>query len=64
MGKILKMHKNMLKTSLQHIAVVLCKKNGSKKQIIFEKGDYFENCKNGHKVNAIDFAKSSGWVKY
>ena len=29
-------------------------KNGSKKQLIFEKGDYFENCKNGHKVNATD----------
>ena len=40
----LKMQKNMLKTFLQHIAVVLCKKNGSKNRLIFEKWDYFENC--------------------
>ena len=38
----LKMHKNMLKTFLQHIAVVLCK-NGSKKQLILEKWEHFEN---------------------
>ena len=40
----LKMQKNMLKTFLQHIVVVLCKKNGSKNRLIFEKWDYFENC--------------------
>ena len=38
----LKMHKNMLKTFLQHIAVVLWK-NGSKKQLILEKWEHFEN---------------------
>ena len=42
LGQKLKMHKNMLKTFLQHIAVVLCK-NGSKKQLILEKWEHFEN---------------------
>ena len=46
----LKMHKNMLKTFLQHIAVVLCKK-------------WPKMAKNGHQAKAIDFAKSSLWVK-
>ena len=31
LGQKLKMHKNMLKTFLQHIAVVLCKKRLQKK---------------------------------
>ena len=44
LGQKLKMHKNMLKTFLQHIAVVLCKKNGSKKQLILQKWEHFENC--------------------
>ena len=43
LGQKLKMHKNMLKTFLQHIAVVLCWKNGSKKQLILEKWEHFEN---------------------
>ena len=43
LGQKLKMQKNMLKTFLQHIAVVLCKK-GSKKQLIFQKWEHFENC--------------------
>ena len=42
LGQKLKMHKNMLKTFLQHIAAVLCK-NGSKKQLILEKWEHFEN---------------------
>ena len=44
LGQKLKMHKNMLKTFLQQIVVVLWKKNGSKKQLIFEKWEHFENC--------------------
>ena len=43
LGQKVKMHKNMLKTFLQHIAVVLYKK-GSKKQLIFEKWEHFKNC--------------------
>ena len=43
LGQKLKMHKNMLKTFLQHIAVVLCKK-WLQKQLIFEKWEHFENC--------------------
>ena len=43
LGQKLKMHKNMLKTFLQHIAVVLCKKR-LQKQLIFEKWEHFENC--------------------
>ena len=39
----LKMHKDMLKRFLQHVAVVLCK-NGSKKQLILQKWEHFENC--------------------
>ena len=42
LGQNLKMHKNMLKTFLQLIAVVLCK-NGSKKQLISEKWEHFQN---------------------
>ena len=42
LGQKLKIHKNMLKTFLQHIAVVLCKKR-LKKQLIFEKWEHFEN---------------------
>ena len=36
------MHKNILKTFLQHIAVVLCKKR-LQKQPTFEKWEHFEN---------------------
>ena len=43
LGQKLKMHKNMLKTFLQHIAVVLCKKR-LQKQLIFEKWEHFKNC--------------------
>ena len=43
LGQNLKMHKNMLKTFLQHIAVVLCK-NGSTKELILEKWEHFKNC--------------------
>ena len=43
LGQKLKIHKNMLKTFLQHIAVVLCKKR-LKKKLIFQKWEHFENC--------------------
>ena len=43
LGQKLKMQKNMLKTCLQHIAVVLCKKR-LEKQLIFKKREHFENC--------------------
>ena len=33
----------MLQRFLQHIAVVLCKKNDSKIKIIFEKKEHFKN---------------------
>ena len=39
----LKMHKNILKGFVQHIAVVICK-NASKNHLVFEKLDHFENC--------------------
>ena len=44
LGQKLKMHKNMLKTFLQHIAVVLCKKPLEKTQLIFQKWHHFQNC--------------------
>ena len=43
LGQKLKMHKNMLKTFLQHIAVVPCKKR-LQKHLILEKWEHFENC--------------------
>ena len=45
LGQKLKMHKNMLKTFLQHIAVVLCKKKQLQKQLIFKKWEHSENGK-------------------
>ena len=39
----LKMHKNILKTFLQHIKLFYAK-NGSKKLVIFEKREHFKNC--------------------
>ena len=44
LGQKLKMHKNMLKTFLQHIAVVLWKKIAPKNQLILEKWELFKNC--------------------
>ena len=55
----LKMHKNMPKTFLQHIAVVLCKKRLQKTANIKN----WEDIENGYQAKAIDFAKSSLWVK-
>ena len=43
LGRNLKLQKNMLKTYLQHIAVVLCK-NSSKKELIYEKWGHLEKC--------------------
>ena len=43
LGQKMKVHKNMLKTFLQHIPVILCNKD-SKKQLIFDKWEHFENC--------------------
>ena len=49
----------MLKTILQHNAVLLCK-NGYKKHLIFEKSEHFKKMQeNGHQAKAIAFAKSS-----
>ena len=41
--KKLKLPKTCEKRFYKHIRVVLCKKNGSKKQLIFEKWEHFEN---------------------
>ena len=38
-------------------------KNGSKKQLIFEKWEHFDNGQNGHNAKAIAHAKYSVWVK-
>ena len=39
----LKMHKNMLKSFLQHNAVILCKKTAPKKNWYWKKRQHFEN---------------------
>ena len=49
----------MPKTFLQHIAVVLCKKRLQKTANIKN----WEDIENGYQAKAIDFAKSSLWVK-
>ena len=43
LGQKLKMHKNMLKTFYNTLQLFYAK-NGSKKQLIFEKWEHFENC--------------------
>ena len=53
----------MLKTFLQHIAVVLCKKRLEKTANIRKMRAFLKMAKNGHQVKAIDLAKSSLWVK-
>ena len=63
LGQKLKMHKNMLKTFLQHIAVVLCKKRLEKTANIQKNQSILKIAKNGHQAKAIDLAKSSLWVK-
>ena len=53
----------MLKTFLQHIAVVLCKKRLEKTPNIRKNESILKIAKNGHQAKAIDLAKSSLWVK-
>ena len=53
----------MLKTFLQHIAVVLCKKRLQKPANIQKNQSILKIAKNGHQAKAIDLAKSSLWVK-
>ena len=53
----------MLKTFLQHIAVVLCKKGLEKKANNWRNDSILKMAKNGHQAKAIDFAKSSLLLK-
>ena len=63
LGQKLKMQKNIPKTFLQDIAVVLCKHN-SQKQLYYPKnGTISKIGKSGHQAKAIAFAKSELWVK-
>ena len=43
---------------------LLCAKNRSKKQVIFEKKRILKMAKVGHDAKAIAFAKWSVWVKH
>ena len=52
----------MLKTFLQHIAVVLCKKRLQKNSQYSKNENILKMAKNGHQAKAIDYAKSSLWV--
>ena len=62
-SSLLKMHKNMLKTFLQHIAVVLCKKRLEKTANNWRNESILKMAQNGHQAKAIDYAKSSLWLK-
>ena len=53
----------MLKTFLQHIAVVLCKKRLQKTANIRKIKGILKMAKNAHQAKAIAFAKSSLCVK-
>ena len=53
----------MVKTFLQHIAVVLCKKQLKKNSSYSKNESILKMAKNGHQAKAIAFAKSSLWVK-
>ena len=53
----------MLKTFLQHIAVVLYTKTALKTSLYSKNESNTKIAKNGHQAKAIDFAKSSFWVK-
>ena len=54
----------MRKTAVEAHYSCFMQKNGSKKQLIFEKRDHFENWeKNGRNAKAIIFAKWPTWVK-
>ena len=58
-GQTLKMQKNMLKTFLQHITIVLCKKTARKNSLYSKNESNLKIAKNGHQAKAIAFAKSS-----
>ena len=53
----------MSKTFLQHIEVVLCKKRLEKTANIGKNESILKMAKNGHQAKAIEFAKSSLWLK-
>ena len=53
----------MLKTFLQHIGVVLCKKRLEETANNWRNESILKMAKNGHQGKAIDFAKSSLWLK-
>ena len=54
----------MLKTFLQHIAGVLCKRTARKKQLILKKNmRILKIANNGQQAKATDFANASLWVK-
>ena len=53
----------MLQTSLQEIAVVLCKKATQKNRDYSKSETFLKIGKNGHQAIAIAFAKSSLWDK-
>ena len=55
----LKMHNNMLKTFLQHIAVVLCKKSLEKTANIRKMRAFWKLQKRATKKKPIEFPKSS-----
>ena len=54
LGQKLKMQKNMLKTFLQHIAVVVCKERLQKTPKILKNESILKIAKNGHQPKAID----------
>ena len=62
LGQKIKLPKTCEKRFFKHITDVLGKKS-SKKHLILEKEDDFQNWKNGHNAKAIAFAKWSVWVK-
>ena len=53
----LKMHENVLKTFLQHIAVLIWKKRLQKTGNIRKMRAFWKLAKNGHQAKAIDFSK-------
>ena len=53
----------MLKTFLQHIAVVLFKKMAGIKSSYSKNESILKIAKNGHQAKAIDLAKSPLWLK-
>ena len=63
LGQKFKMQKNMLKTFVQDIAVVLGKKRLEKTANILKNESIFKMGKNCKQARAIAFAKWSFWVK-